>query len=651
MVNHSKRFAPFHWLLTLAISLVIAGSARADDPVRFSDEALPYDHDHPLAGFWVGQITVKSGMIFEFWNIERLPTGDWSATITSLHFGATGANAKLENVENASATISFTALNMAHRFEGKVSDDGQRLTGPYAIRKGDAAAGEKPIDEGTIELGRSLRVATLPDMKAFSGTIGVSGAPQIHLTVMLAHTAGGHWLGQVNIPAQGLHDYPLVNIEEDPATHLITAIMPIPRAPAGIQATIAQDGSRFTGRFKQAGYDLPLDLKRDSNPSAVANNRPQEPHPPFPYQTRDVSIAAPGGFNLAGTLSTPKGTGPFPAVVLITGSGQQDRDETLMGHKPFLLIADYLTRRGIAVLRCDDRGVGGSGGGKTLDEATTKDFADDINAMVDFLAMQNDIEAHRIGLIGHSEGGLIAPMVAAARNDVAFVVMLAGPGVTGAEILALQGKQVLKAEGASDEFLEQFATHQKKVLELAGAGAPEEQVRAEIAALLNVDLARKSAESTAPASAPSSAPSSAPAVTASMPTSTAPATAPSTEPSKLEPSKAQIDAQYQILTSPWMKFFLSYDPRPTLAKLKCPILAINGTLDLQVWHEQNLPEIEKAVHAGGGNLTIKRYENLNHLFQPAKTGGLSEYAAIETTMDEHVLHDMAEWIRSTLHMN
>jgi pimeloyl-ACP methyl ester carboxylesterase len=357
--------------------------------------------------------------------------------------------------------------------------------------------------------------------------------------------------------------------------------------------------------------DLELDLPRDRSYTSPALRRSQQPKPPFPYESHELTAPTSKGFSLAGTLTIPKGEGPFPCAVLISGSGQQDRDETLVGHKPFLVLADHLSRNGIAVFRYDDRGVGHSGGRDLVEESTSKDFADDASAVIDMLKTQPGIDAKRIGLIGHSEGGLIAPMVATMRDDVAYLVLMAGPGVNGREILELQGRLILEAENTPDADVEEFSISQKKMLDMVIAGATTEELLAAY---------REMQDSPEPVDA-------------------------NEQPDDDSPALPDVaEARIKALNNSWMKFFLEYEPAPTLAKVKCPVLAINGTLDLQVWHNQNLPMIERAMRDAGGNVTIKRYENLNHLFQPAKTGGISEYGAIEITVDPAVLEDVTKWI-------
>ncbi|MCA9295573.1 MAG: alpha/beta hydrolase, partial [Phycisphaerales bacterium] len=292
----------------------------------------------------------------------------------------------------------------------------------------------------------------------------------------------------------------------------------------------------------------------------------------------------------------------------------QDRNESLMGHQPFLVIADYFSRHGIATLRCDDRGTADSTG--TFAGATSLDFAGDISAEVDWLrahAGEADcpIDRQRIGLIGHSEGGLIAPIVARDRGDLAFIVLMAGPGVPGRELIPLQSELLLESAGMDSE-----AVH--------GARGMSEEL---ITSLFDDSVSASDWEARFHELAREHP------VAFSLPAS-------ATD----DEIKAVSDAFRDTMREPWMAYFLNYDPRPVLRAVTCPILAINGTLDLQVWHEQNLDAIINAVRTAGGDVTAIRYEGLNHLFQPAVTGGVGEYAQIETTIEPLVLEDMTRWI-------
>ncbi len=371
----------------------------------------------------------------------------------------------------------------------------------------------------------------------------------------------------------------------------------MPQLSASFEGRMNSTGSEIAGNFTQ-GMALPLTLKR-MDPAAAASagpKRPQMPQPPFPYTSTDVTFPSKSsGVTLAGTLTMPAGKGPHPAIILVTGSGPQDRDESLMGHKPFLVLADHLTRKGIAVLRYDDRGIGKSTGGFAT--STSLDFSMDAEGALDFLKSRADVNAKSIGIAGHSEGGIIAPMVAARRPDVAFIVLLAGTAVPGADVILEQGQALAKASGATEEQLNAARAKQMEFTRIMNSTAAPAELETKLREFL--------------AGAPN------------------------------------IDAQLRQLTSPWMRFFMTYDPALTLAKVKCPVLALNGEKDLQVLPDQNLPPLKAALEKGGNkNVTILRLPSLNHLFQAAKTGTVSEYAQIEETMNPAVLDAITKWVRT-----
>ena len=347
--------------------------------------------------------------------------------------------------------------------------------------------------------------------------------------------------------------------------------------------------SEIDGTWKQGGAAIPLFLRlqKAGSESPPESNRLQVPKPPFPYDEILVSYPNPSakGVTLAGTLTVPKGSGPAPCAVLITGSGPEDRDETIFGHKPFLVLADYLTRHGIAVLRSDDRGVGKSTG--SAESATSEDFAGDVAGAVKYLKTRKEIDPAKIGLIGHSEGGLIAPMVAMRDKSVAFVVLLAGPGVPGDSLLIMQSRLI--ARQAPDSAA--LAAKLRVVLQKQMDRLPEAQ-RNSIADIDQI-----------------------------------------------------VGGQTRLLRAPWMRFFLAYDPCPALSKIQCPVLALNGEKDIQVSAEQNLPEIRAALLRGGNkDVTVETLPGLNHLFQTAESGALSEYSTIRETFAPVALGKISDWI-------
>jgi pimeloyl-ACP methyl ester carboxylesterase len=313
-----------------------------------------------------------------------------------------------------------------------------------------------------------------------------------------------------------------------------------------------------------------------------------------------------GEVELAGTLTLPEGAGPFPAALLISGSGAQDRNEEVFGHKPFLVLADHLTRAGVAVLRVDDRGVGGSGG--SFADATSEDFADDARAGLRFLRTRGEIDTNKIGLIGHSEGAIIAPMVAATSEEVAYVVLLAGPGVPGDELLVRQQELLSRAAGMDDEQVATIVAKQTELLELVEAQAEEGPLRDAVRELVRAQLGAAA------------------------------------EPESVEQATAQATL---TVTGPWFRYFVSHDPRASLRALKVPVLALIGEKDLQVDPRQNLPEIRKALQAGGNpDFTVEELEGLNHLFQQASTGAIGEYYRLEESFNPDALATIASWISS-----
>ena len=373
------------------------------------------------------------------------------------------------------------------------------------------------------------------------------------------------------------------------------------------EGQIKEDGS-IEGKWQQGGISFPLPLKRiDEAPTL---HRPQEPKKPYPYIEEEVTYEnEKAGIKLAGTLTLPHSEGPFPAVILITGSGGQDRNETVCGHRPFLVLADYLTRKGIAVLRVDDRGVGGSTG--NLFESTSEDFAGDVLTGVNYLKSRKEVNPKKIGLIGHSEGGIIAPIAAARASDVAFIVLMAGTGLTGEEIIYLQSDLILKTVGASDKILAIQRTSSKQIFEILKHEKDNTAAEKKIRKIMTDILGKLSKE----------------------------------EKDALGASEATIEIQLKMLLSRWCRFFLTYDPKPALMKVKCPVLAINGQLDLQVPPKENLSAIEEALKTGGNtNCTIQELPKHNHLFQRAQTGAISEYAKTEETISSVALATITKWI-------
>lgn len=383
----------------------------------------------------------------------------------------------------------------------------------------------------------------------------------------------------------------------------------IPAVRGSFVGKINFDEMKIEGEWKQGGMTLALLLTKIEKLEEA--KRPQEPKEPFPYKSEDVTFENKvDSVTLAGTLTLPENGSNFTAVILITGSGPQNRDEELLGHKPFLVLSDYLTRNGIAVLRFDDRGTAKSTG--NFSTATTQDFSRDVIAAVNYLMTRKEINHSKIGLIGHSEGGLIAPIVAAEDKDVAFIVLMAGPGIPGDSILILQSELIQKAEGRPEDEIDKSLRINRKIYSMIIKSKDDETLKNQLREEFNSEISQMTEE----------------------------------EKKQIGDPEIYINQQLRTLTSPWFKYFLTYNPVPTLEKVKCPVLAINGEKDLQVPPKENLSAIEMALKKGGNkNFETKMLPGLNHLFQTAKTGAVSEYTTIEETISPLALETMLNWIK------
>ncbi len=386
-----------------------------------------------------------------------------------------------------------------------------------------------------------------------------------------------------------------------------------PALGAKYTGEIDADGQQIKGKFTQ-GVDFNLDLTRSETlQNGKPNHRPQTPQPPFPYEAREVKFPSEGGaIELAGTLTFPSGGGTFPLAIMISGSGPQDRDETIFEHKPFLVIADHLTRHGIAVLRYDDRGVGQSQG--DFAASTSRDFANDAASAVKYAKTLPEIDSSKIGLIGHSEGGIVGPMVAAEDPEVAFVVMLAGPSVNGEKILFSQVRLIGQGNGMTEDKLQILGKAQELTFETIRQMKPDEKL---------VDTLSDKTQAIF-----DELKSQFPEVADDE-----------------KNSQTWIVSNLTEMNRPWFRFFAVHEPAPVLEKVTCPVLALNGERDLQVDPKLNLPGIEAALKKGGNSdFQVVELPGMNHLFQSCDTGAISRYVEIEETIAPAVLELMTEWI-------
>ena len=396
----------------------------------------------------------------------------------------------------------------------------------------------------------------------------------------------------LDVPAQGAFDIPV-----DEITFQEGQLQLKMNTMDALYVGVLKD-SAIEGNFTQRGMNFPLNLAK-AEKKEQQKARPQDPQPPFNYRIEEVSFTnEKEGNTLTGTLTIPEGDGPFPAMVLVSGSGQQNRDGELMNHRPFWVIADYCARHGIAVLRYDDRGMGGSTG--EVENATSLDFSYDAEAAFDFLRKQKYIDASRVGILGHSEGGVINFMVSARRPEVAFLVSLAGPAVNGIELLNAQQAALLRAQGMSEEMIQFSGNANAQLFDVVEASNSREEADSLLRQLVkgwgyNEELTEQTVSQ---------------------------------------------------LTMPWMYYFLKYDPTEAIVKTNCPALLLNGSKDVQVVASQNLPAYEKIIaNYGKTNLTLRELPDLNHLFQHCETGSPNEYFTIDETISPEVLEMVVGFVK------
>lgn len=439
-------------------------------------------------------------------------------------------------------------------------------------------------------------------------------------TILTASTAmaqiEGYWKGEMNVGVQKLETaFDIKAIENGYASTFDVPAQGAYDIPVDettfqdghLQLTMSAMGARYSGtlkdnviegEFTQNGMTFSLNLAR-AEMKEQKKTRPQDPQPPFHYQIEEVTfVNEKEGNTLAGTLTIPEGEGPFPAMVLVSGSGQQNRDEELMNHRPFWVIADYCARHGIAVLRYDDRGVGGSDG--EVKNATSMDFSYDAEAAFDYLRNRKEINAAKVGILGHSEGGVINFMVSSRRPEVAFLVSLAGPSVNGIAVLKEQQAAILRASGMTEEMVQFNGNANAQMFDIIETSNDREEADSLLRQLVkgwgyNEELTEQTVGQ---------------------------------------------------MASPWMYYFLRYDPTDAIVKTNCPALLLNGSKDLQVIASQNLPGYEKIIaEHGKTNLTLSELPDLNHLFQHCETGSPNEYFEIEETISPEVLEMVVGFVK------
>ncbi len=550
-----------------------------------------------VAGCWVGTIAEGSNRrraMIELTQAGGTWTGQFHTLVDEVDSNEFGS------VTNEGNQWTFAIPDVAGSptLVATLSTDGQTLSG-----EGSRGGTTFPFEF------RRVGDAQMPPAGYWQGGLIQGGAIILRINLSIVAAPCGQVLVTMDSPDQGASGMAITGFEMRGDSMLFDMAY----VGGSFEGTLLSDRSELKGTWHQGGNANPMELKLGEAPEGP--NRPQEPQPPFPYHVEEVTYEnAAAGITLAGTLTMPSSQGPHPAVILISGSGAQDRDETIMGHKPFLLLADHLTRRGIAVLRYDDRGVGGSGGNTML--ATLQDNATDVEAAIAFLKTRPELDSGRIGLMGHSEGGWVAPLVAMTNDDVSFIVMLAGPGVSAEDLLFAQQEALLTVAGVSADYIEGNAMVSKVMFEILREDDNPETVNAEL--IRRVEVLKQ--EST-------------------------PAQREGIEQVMTSISPEQWQSQIRTMTTPWFRGLLDYDPTEAFQELDVPVLALIGELDLQVPPSQNIPALEEAFTNGKAtDYTVRVLPQLNHLLQTATTGAIGEYAQIEETMSPVALKIISDWI-------
>jgi len=539
-----------------------------------------------VTGDWNGKLNVNGGELRLVLHITKNADGSLKATLDSVDQGANGIPVSSITLRDSKLSLAVSAVNGS--YEGKVNADASEIAGTWT----QGAPLELNFHRGGVAAKPKPKPAKASDIDGeWFGTID-TGVGRLRVVLHILNTEDGlnATMDSLDQNAKGI---PVTSITRSGSSLKFE----IKTIGGSYDGAINPNLSAFTGTWSQLGKSFPLTLKRVKDASELELRRPQTPLKPYPYREEEVSYKNPAAnIELAATITLPEGRGPFPAVLLMAGSGPHDRDETIMGHKPFLVLADYLTRKGIVVLRADKRGVGKSGG--DYSKAVMTDFASDADAGVAYLKTRAEVDPKKIGLLGHSEGAVEAPMSAAHNPDVAFVVMMAGPGVPGDQLLPEQMRRIEEASGKSKDEIEKDIALQREILAIVEKDKDD--------AALDKDLREKLAGKV---------------------------------------PEAQMGMQVKAVSSPWFRNLLQYDPAPVLSKLTCPVLVLNGERDVQVPPQQNLPPIRKALESGGNkNFEIDELPGLNHLFQTSKTGGIAEYSEIEETMSPIALEKVASWL-------
>ncbi|HKV63560.1 MAG TPA: alpha/beta hydrolase [Candidatus Acidoferrum sp.] len=576
-------------LVLAFFALTVFSTASGQTPAVH--QPPPQHSSLTLEGHWSGSLQAGEAVLHLVLHISKSEDGSLKATIDSLDQGVYGI--EVTALTQKESTLRFNVASVGASYEGRIAPDHSCINGGWTQgsvslalvfhRQAAGAGAKKPSD------------ANFPVEGVWQGALEGNGM-RLRLQLHVSHDDQKQLVAALDSPDQQVSGLPAIKVsQKDAAFHF-----EIPIVTGVYDGTLNAAKTAITGNWTQNGVEQKLSFRRSDQLLDLV--RPQNPVKPYPYKEEEVIfVNDKAKVSLAGTLTLPRGSGPFPAAVLIGGTGPQDRDESIVGHRPFLVLADHLTRKGIAVLRYDKRGIGKSTGDYA--NATTEDFASDSEAALSYLKARKEIDPRRTGLIGHSEGGLIAPLIASRSAGVAWIVLLAGQGLNGEDTLLLQSQLILQSSGVDDDQVERTRVFNKQTYALVRQEKDPTVLQAKLTDLVQ-----------------------------------------STSMSVMLPPAA-LQSQLRVVTSPWFHFFLDYDPVPVLQKTTCPVLALTGEKDLQVPSRENLPKIQKALEdAGNKDFQTTELPGLNHLFQHCPTGSINEYGSLEETMAPEAMNAVSGWV-------
>jgi uncharacterized protein len=572
--------------------------AIACDSVSIAKQTAAQDRKTPssrrsasLDGEWSGTLQVGEAQLHLVLHLSKDAQGAWQAKVDSPDQAVYGMDAtKVARQEDA---LQFELASVGARFQGRLLPDHKTIRGVW-----EQGGTGLPLRFERRSTGTAARAAANAVSRAegtWQGAIE-TGNMRMRLQLHLSHDEAGQLVASVDSLDQGIQGIPASRISEK-AGEVKFEILAFNAQYTG---TLSTTKNEISGHWDQNNNLEVLNFARSDR--VLDLRRPQTPAKPYPYIEEEISFAAGSEKGtLAGTLTLPHGNGPFPAAILVGGSGPNDRDETITGHKPFLLLADFLTRKGIAVLRYDKRGIAQSTG--NFSDATIDDFTSDLQAAVAFAKSRKEVDAKRIGAIGHSEGGILAALAATRSSDLGWLVLLGTPATTGERTLLRQSELVSRAGGLSEEQIARSLQFDRKAYQ----AVKEEKDLTALQRRLQTLVAQSGLGESMPPEA--------------------------------------LQTQIRLMTSPWFQQFLTFDPEPVLEQLKLPVLALSGDLDLQVDSVENVPLLRQAYEASGNkDFTVIEIEGVNHLFQKAQSGSPALYGAIEETIAPEVLTAIGNWV-------